>query len=335
MGDGGEGTLDALVAALGGTRRSVDVTGPLGDPVRAPVGIVDRDGRRVAVVESAAASGLQLIGTPRRDPLRTTTFGTGELIAAATADGVDEVIVGVGGSATVDGGVGMAQALGVVFLDARGRPVGRGGAALLDVATVDVRTLDRAVARTRVVAAVDVDNPLVGPRGAAAVFGPQKGAGPDDVSLLEGALAHLAAVVERDLGIDVRDLPGAGAAGGLGAGLVAFLGARLHRGTRIVMEAVGFDPRLEQADVVVTGEGRLDASSLRGKVVGAVLERARIATTPTVIIAGSADVRPRDAVVETLVEAVGSERAVDDPRAALERVAADVAARVELRSSAR
>jgi glycerate kinase len=328
IGDGGEGTLEALLAAMGGERRSVDVTGPLGQRVRAAFGVIERDRRRIAVVEIAAASGLQLPTAGRSDPVRASTFGTGELIRAALREGVDEILVGVGGSATNDGGVGMAQALGVRFLDADRRPVGGGARAILDVASIDVGGLDPAVARTRIVAATDVDSPLTGPAGASAVFGPQKGASPEDVALLDRALVHLAAVIARDLGIDVRDLRGAGAAGGLGAGLVAFLGARMRRGAEVVMDAVGFDPRLEAADAVVTGEGRLDASSLRGKVVGAVLERAARARVRATILCGEADpgVSPAGADVHTLVAAVGRERAVEEPRRALEELASRVAA---------
>ena len=333
MGDGGEGTLDALVAALNGTRRLVEVTGPLGDPVRARFGVVERDGRRVAVVETAAASGLQLIPARRRDPLRASTYGSGELIRAAAREDADEVLVCVGGSATNDGGAGMAQALGVRLLDADRRPIGRGGGALPALATIDMRGLDPIVGRTLVVVAADVDNPLTGPAGAAAVFAPQKGASAEDVVLLDRALAHLAAVVSRDLGVDVRDMPGAGAAGGLGAGLIAFLGARVRRGAEVVMDAVGFDARLEAADVVVTGEGRFDASSLRGKLVGSVLERAAGGGVTAVVLCGAADGEAPDVVVRSLTDAVGADMAVERPRRALEDLAADVAAGIDPISS--
>jgi glycerate 2-kinase len=329
MADGGEGTLDAVVAALDGRRRRVRVRGPLGDPVDAEYGVVVRGRERVAVVEMARASGLQLVGAERRDPLRASTAGTGELILAACREGVDEVLVCVGGSATNDGGAGMAQALGVRLLDAAGGPIGLGGAALLDLATIDVGGLDRSVAATRFVVAVDVDNPLTGPHGAAAVYGPQKGASADDVVLLDRALGHLAAVSARDLGVDVRDLPGAGAAGGLGAGMVAFLGARLRPGAEIVMDVVGFEERLAPSDVVVTGEGRFDEQSLRGKVAGAVLEVARRGGVPAVVLCGEAAARVPGVIVRSLVERVGAQDAFEQPRRSLEDLAADVAAGLE------
>jgi glycerate kinase len=324
--DGGEGTLNAIATAIGGERRSVTVAGPLGDPVRAEFALVARGGRRSAVVEMAQASGLQLVGSRRRDPLRASTFGTGEVIAAACRAGAREVVVCVGGSATNDGGAGMAQALGVGLLDARGRDIGRGAVALLDLATIDLRGIDPAVGAARFVVAVDVDNPLTGPLGASAVYGPQKGASAEDVVLLDRALGHLAAVVERDLGADVRDLPGAGAAGGLGAGLVAFLGASLRPGADVVMAAVGFDARLTAADIVVTGEGRFDDQTLRGKAVGAVLERAGRARVPAIVLCGEADVRPRGVVVRSLADAVGSRKAREQPRRSLEDAAGGVAA---------
>jgi glycerate kinase len=331
--DGGEGTLDAIVSSLGGERRTVIVSGPLGDPVPAAYGLVSRSGRRLAVVEMAQASGLQLIGADRRDPLRASTFGTGEVILAACRERVDEVVVCIGGSATNDGGAGMAQATGVRLLDARGRDIGRGGKALLDLATIDLRGLDRTVAAARFVVAVDVDNPLTGPLGASSVYGPQKGAAAEDVVLLDRALGHLAAVVGRDLGLDVRALPGAGAAGGLGAGLVAFVGATLRPGADVVMDAVRFDARLARTDVVVTGEGRFDEQSLHGKAVSAVLARAAAGRVAPIVLCGDATVHPPGVVVRSLSERVGPDAAVEQPRRSLEDAAADVAGEAESLSS--
>jgi glycerate kinase len=205
----------------------------------------------------------------------------------------------------------------------------------LDVATIDVRALDRAVASTRVVAAVDVDNPLTGPHGAARVYGPQKGATPEQVVVLDRALAHLAAVIARDLGVDVRDVAGAGAGGGLGAGLAAFLGARLRRGADVVMEAVRFDERLDAADLVVTGEGRLDEQSLHGKVVGSVLDRGARARRPVAIVCGRAAATVPGAEVRSLVDRFGPEVATEQPRRALEDLAAELAADAERLPSAR
>ncbi|MGQ0668933.1 MAG: glycerate kinase family protein, partial [Actinomycetota bacterium] len=239
MADGGEGTLDTLVAALDGEGQTTRVAGPLGSPVDAAYGLVRAGGGLTAVVEMARASGLELVASSRRDPLRATTRGTGELILAACAHRPRRVLVCIGGSATNDGGAGMAQALGARLLDAWGEQVRPGGAALLDLATIDVTALHPSLGGVRFDVACDVDNPLTGPHGASAVYGPQKGASPSDVDLLDRALAHYAAVIHRDLGIDVRGTPGAGAAGGLGAGLIAFLGAHLRPGVDVVMDAVG------------------------------------------------------------------------------------------------
>ena len=218
MADGGEGTLDALVAALGGERRRLRVSGPLGDPVEAEFAVVSAPEGSTGVVEMARASGLDLISPGRRDPLRTTTRGTGELILAVCRAGVRRVLVCVGGSATNDAGAGMAQALGIRLLDESGRDLQPGGAALAALARIDLSELDPVVEASTFVVATDVDNPLVGPEGASAVYGPQKGASAEDVALLDRALGHFAAVVYRDLGLDVRGTKGAGAAGGLGAG---------------------------------------------------------------------------------------------------------------------
>src|SRR6266567_3629500 len=258
MADGGEGTLDALVAALGGERFAERVAGPLGDSVRAEYAIVRSPYGPLGVVEMARASGLGLISEDRRNPVRATTHGTGELILAAARRGVPRILVCIGGSATNDAGAGMAQALGIRLLDERGRDLRPGGEALLELARIDATGLDPAVGNVRFVVACDVDNPLTGANGASAVYGPQKGASPEAVAQLDRALGHFAAVVHRDLAVDVRSIPGAGAAGGLGAGLVAFLGAHLRPGVDVVMDAVGLRGRLERADAAVTGEGAFD-----------------------------------------------------------------------------
>jgi glycerate kinase len=285
MADGGEGTVRALVAATGGTLHRATVTGPLGEPVEAEFGVLG-DGR-TAVIEMAAASGLPLAPPARRDPTRTTTYGTGELIRAALDLGARRLLLGIGGSATVDGGAGMAQALGVRLLDAAGQPIGWGGGDLERLAHADLLARDPRLAGVAVEVACDVTNPLVGPHGAARVYGPQKGATPDSVERLEANLAHLADVIERDLGVRVRDLPGAGAAGGLGAGLVAFLGATLRRGVELVIEAVGLEAKLRGADLVLTGEGRLDRQTAFGKVPVGVARLAAAKGIPVVAIAGA------------------------------------------------
>lgn len=331
MADGGEGTLDALVEGLGGERHRARVTGPLGDAVDAEYGIVPAIEGRAAVIEMARASGLALLSEGRRDPLRATTRGTGELIATAIQHHhPTSAIVCIGGSATNDGGAGMAQALGARLADAEGSELAPGGAALLGLATIDATPLGVLTRGVRFVVACDVDNPLVGPKGAAAVYGPQKGASRDDVLLLDRALGHFAAVLHRDLGIDVRHVPGAGAAGGLGGGLVAFLGAHLRPGVEVVMEAVGFSARLELADLVITGEGKLDEQSLHGKTVAGVLRAARDRMTPPPVLAvcGRADIRPDGLQVASLVDRFGAERALHDARRALEDLAAELAADV-------
>ncbi len=329
MADGGEGTLEALVGALEGETERVEVAGPIGRRVLAPVGLVDGAGGRLGIVEMASASGLELVGPDRRDPTRTTTLGTGQLIMAAMDRGADRMLVCLGGSATNDGGAGMATALGARFLDRSGAELRSGGAALLELATIDLGAMDRRVPRVRFVGATDVDNPLTGPAGASAVFGPQKGASPDDVWLLDRALGHLAAVVHHDLGVDLRDRPGAGAAGGLGFGLMAFCGARLRPGVEVVMEAVDLVRAMAEADIAITGEGALDAQSLRGKVPAGIMGLAEEVGVPVAILCGRAEVAPDGVTVMSLVDAVGEEAAVGQARSSLESVAEALAHRAD------
>lgn len=285
MADGGEGTVNALVAGTGGRLVSQTVTGPLGRPVAASFGL-SGDGQ-TAFIEMAAASGLLLVPPAERDPRVTTTFGTGELIRAALDHGASRIVIGIGGSATNDGGAGMAQALGVRLLRSDGSPVGPGGAALLELDRIDVSGLDPRLERAEVLVACDVNNPLTGPNGAAAVYGPQKGATPEMVEILDRALGRLADVMARDLGREVRDMPGAGAAGGLGAGLVGFLGAVLRPGVELVMEAVGLDGHVAAADLVLTGEGKTDGQTLAGKVPLGVARCAAPHGVPVVVISGA------------------------------------------------
>ena len=283
--DGGEGTVEALVSARRGEFRSVSVHGPLGDPVSAAFGVID--GGRTAVIELAAASGLTLIPGWRRDPLRTSTYGFGELLEAARRSGATNVIAGIGGSATNDGGAGMAQALGFRLLDSDGRELAPGGAALARLERIDHSGVDRGWISVKVKVACDVTNPLLGPKGASAIYGPQKGADPNAVRLLDAALARFAEVVEKDLGKRVKDLPGAGAAGGTGAGLVAFLDAELVPGAPLVVDAAGLDDQLRGASLVLSGEGRVDEQTGFGKAPGEVVKRARAAGVPVVLLAGS------------------------------------------------
>jgi glycerate kinase len=283
--DGGDGLADVLVNALRGETLTVTVTGPRGDPVSASFCHVPA--RRLAAIEMATASGLALLARDRLNPLLTTTRGTGELIAAALDLGISHLIVGIGGSATNDGGIGMATALGVRFLDGSGNPVEPVGGALAAIQRIDPGGLDPRLAGVRVEAICDVDNPLLGERGAAFVYGPQKGATPAQVRELDAGLAHLAAVIERDLGLDVRELPGAGAAGGLGAGLKAFLDAELRRGVDLVLDLVGLEAHLRGADLVLTAEGQIDFQTAFGKAPAGVAERARTRGVPCLAIAGS------------------------------------------------
>ena len=289
VGDGGAGTLEAVVAA-GFERIPMLATGPTGAPVDAAIAMRGR----AAFVEMAEASGLRRLPGGRRAPLQATTWGTGELIRAALDGGADELVLGIGGSATTDGGAGMAAALGARFLDARGAELPPGGAALLHLAHVEVDGLDPRLARVTVTVACDVDNPLVGPNGAAAVYGPQKGADAEDVLLLDSALRRYARVLAADLGVDLAEVPGAGAAGGLGAGAIAFLGASLRSGIELVLALVGFDRAVQDADLVVTGEGKLDAQTLRGKAPAGVARAAAAHGVPVVALGGVVEVSARE-----------------------------------------
>lgn len=284
MADGGEGTVQSLVDATGGELVTERVTGPLGDPVEAVYGLLG-DGES-AVIEMAAASGLPLVPEEQRNPLNTTTCGTGELIAAALDQGRRKLIVGIGGSATTDAGAGMAQALGVRLLDDEGEPIGFGGAELGRLATIEMSRADPRLQEAEIRVACDVDNPLYGERGAAFVYGPQKGASAEDVKVLDANLRHFADVVQRDLGLDVRDIPGAGAAGGLGAGLVAFCGASLEPGVDIVIDAVDLPGAMRGADLCVTGEGAIDSQTAFGKTPAGVTSVARSGGVPVIALAG-------------------------------------------------
>jgi glycerate 2-kinase len=282
--DGGEGTVDALVVATKGRIEERTVRGPLGEPVRARWGVLG-DGA-TAVLEMAAASGLPLVPKERRDPRVTTTYGTGELVRAALDAGLAKLFVGIGGSATNDGGTGLARALGARFLDEAGKELPEGGAALARLARIDLAGLDPRLARAQVTVACDVDNPLTGPRGASAVYGPQKGATPQMVKELDAALGRYAEVARAATGRDVAGEPGAGAAGGLGAGLLFFTPARLRPGVSIVLETTGFDALVKAADLVITGEGRTDFQTAMGKAPVGVAAAAKRHGVPVVCLSG-------------------------------------------------
>jgi len=284
MADGGEGTTQALIDALGGEMVPVEVTDPMGGRVLAHWGFLS-DGV-TAVIEMAVASGLSLVPPGKRNPLSATTYGTGELIRHALEKGCRKFIIGIGGSATNDGGAGMAQALGARLLDAKGEAIAFGGAALSSLEHIDVATLDSRLADCDILLACDVDNPLCGPNGASCVYGPQKGATDKMVAQLDKALAPYADVIERDLGLDIRDIPGAGAAGGLGAGLMVFLKARLELGVEVIIQATGLITHLKGAELVFTGEGRIDSQTACGKTPVGVARRAKEFGLPVIAIAG-------------------------------------------------
>lgn len=283
--DGGDGTLNALVDGTGGQVFTSTVTGPLGQPLEASWGVMG-DGS-TAVIEMALASGLALVPQRRRNPRVTTTAGTGEIVKEALERGYTRIIVGLGGSATNDGGAGFASALGARFLDSEGRPLPPGGSALARLDRIEHSALHPQLADASIIAATDVTNPLCGPDGASAVFGPQKGANPEMVWELDAALANYAQVVARDVGRDVSEQPGAGAAGGLGAGLMAFAGATLQSGIDMVCEVLNFDVLLQDADLVITGEGRADRSTIFNKAPVGVARHAQAHGLPTVLLAGS------------------------------------------------
>lgn len=333
--DGGEGTVDAMVAATDGRREKVTVTGPLGDCVEAFYGLTG-DGD-TAVIEMAAASGLALVPPARRDPRLTTSRGTGELIRAALDAGARRFILGIGGSATNDGGAGMVQALGARLLDAQGRDIGAGGGALAALARIDVSALDPRLAECRIEVACDVDNPLTGARGASAVFGPQKGATPAMVQTLDANLAHLARIVERDLGVAVDSVLGAGAAGGTGAAMLAFFGASLKPGIEIVTAAVDLDAHVRDADLVITGEGRIDFQTVHGKTPIGVARVAKRHGKPVIGIAGSLGANVGvvhahgiDAVFSVLSRPCTLDEALGEAAANVELTARNVAAVLRL-----
>ncbi|SDO71809.1 glycerate kinase [Desulforhopalus singaporensis] len=283
--DGGEGTVDAMIAATSGSRVEIEVTGPLADPVAAFYGITG-DGT-TAVIEMAAASGLALVPEELRNPLLTTSYGTGELINHALDKGIRRFIIGIGGSATNDAGAGMLQALGVGLLDDSGRPIGFGGGELARIETIDISELDPRLRECDIQVACDVNNPLIGPEGASQTFAPQKGGDALMVSLLETNLAHFARRVADNLGQDIAALPGGGAAGGMGAALAAFGGGRLRPGIEIIIDAVDLKTALIDADLVITGEGRMDGQSIYGKAPVGVARVAAEHGIPVIALAGS------------------------------------------------
>ncbi len=285
IGDGGEGTMETLVAATNGEIRKVEVTGPLNCPVEAAYGILG-DGK-TCVVEMASASGLHLVQKEGMSPLKTTTYGTGELIQRALDDGFTSFIIGLGGSATNDGGAGMLQALGLKILDAEGDEIGFGGGALADVSRIDAEIFDERISACTFIIASDVQNPMIGPDGASHVFGPQKGADSEQVALLDRNLTYWADHVEETTGVRLHDLAGAGAAGGIGGAFQAFFPVVMKRGVDVVLDYIQLDRELADADLVITGEGQVDSQTAFGKTPLGVAQRASSRNVPTIILAGS------------------------------------------------
>ncbi|OYQ28871.1 glycerate kinase [Pseudomonas mandelii] len=285
MADGGEGTVESILAACEGQLRRTPVRGPLGITVDAAWGWLPHT--HTAIIEMAEASGLQLVPPGQRDACVSSTFGTGELIRAALDAGAQRVILAIGGSATNDGGAGAMQALGVKLLDAQGQALAPGGLALAQLAYIDLSAIDPRLADVRFDIAADVNNPLCGPHGASAIFGPQKGASPEQVRQLDAALGHFAELCAKALGKDVKDEPGSGAAGGLGFAAKAFLEAQFKAGVDVVAELVGLAEAVKGADLVITGEGRFDAQTLRGKTPFGVARIAREQGVPVIVIAGT------------------------------------------------
>lgn len=294
--DGGEGTVETLLAATAGQRVVSRITGPLGEPVDAAWGYFEQNRRRIAVIELAAAAGLPLVSASRRDPTATTTFGVGELIRLALDRQVNEILLGIGGSATNDAACGAAQALGVMFFNAAGQRINvpMNGSRLAEVSRMDVHHMDPRLRKVQLSIACDVTNPLFGPNGAAHVYAPQKGASPQQVQQLDKNLRQIADIWQHtcDTSKDIATRAGGGAAGGFGAGAVAMLGASLRRGIEQILDAVDFDSRVRKADLCFTGEGKLDAQTQSGKAIAGVVQRARAAQTPVHAFAGRIDADP-------------------------------------------
>jgi len=333
--DGGEGTVEAMVAATGGRVVEVEVTGPLGEPIKAFFGLSGDE--KIAFIEMAAASGLESVPQARRNPLKTTSYGTGELIKNALDHGVQHCIIGIGGSATNDGGSGMVQALGAKLLSQDGREIGHGGGELIKLDKIDISGLDKRIKKCRFEVACDVTNPLTGDKGATAIFGPQKGATPEMIKQLDGYLKHYAGVIKRDLGIDVEEVPGAGAAGGMGAALYGFCHAELRQGIEIVTEALGLDALVRDATLVITGEGRIDSQSINGKVPIGVARVAKRYNKPVIAIGGSltkdVDVvyeHGLDAVFSVLYSVCTLDEALENAADNLRKSARNIAATIRL-----
>jgi glycerate 2-kinase len=289
LSDGGEGYMEVLLSSLGGKRYSITVHDPLMRPVKADYAIVNSG--KTAIIEMAAASGIQLLSEKELDPCKTTTYGCGELILDAIQKGASRIIIGIGGSSTTDGGTGAAQALGIHFLDITGEiiPDGISGAYLKKIHSIDESGINPAVSDIEILVACDVENPFTGKSGAARIYSPQKGANPEKVKLLEEGMIHLSGLIMQKKGINLEEIPGSGAAGGLGGGLLAFLGARLKPGVEIILQSVNFSKNLKKVDLVITGEGKIDSQTINGKVISGILKESQKAGVPVIALAGQLD----------------------------------------------
>lgn len=323
--DGGEGTVEAAVSAAGGKYKTVKVTGPLGKAVKARFGILP-GGK--AVIEMAEASGITLIPKEQLNPLKTSTYGTGELIKAALDVGCTQIMMGIGGSATTDCGIGMAAALGAKFLNEKGVETEKNGSALLHIKTIDLSNIDPRIKNAEIITACDVTNPLHGNKGAAYIYGPQKGAGEAMVKELDAGLKNMAGLIKKQLKSNAADIPGAGAAGGLGCGLTAFLGSRLMSGIDAVLDIVNFNEIIKDADLIITGEGKIDGQSIYGKVPVGIAGRAAKFGIPVIAIVGdigeNTDIvynHGIDAVISTVNKAMPLEEAMAESSALLEETA--------------
>ncbi|MCK0145424.1 glycerate kinase [Arenibacter sp. F26102] len=282
--DGGEGVLEAIMTGAGGTRVPVLVMDPLLRQIKAEYGILNDN--KTAVIEMAKASGLELLKEVEKNPLTTSTYGTGQLIKDALEKGCNKIIVGIGGSATNDGGAGMIRALGAKFLNDKGKEINEGGGSLNELHTIDLSNFDNKIQHCEVVVACDVSNPLTGINGASMVYGEQKGGNKEDLELLDGNLAHYANIIKTTLGLDISDIPGAGAAGGTGAGLMAFLRGSLVNGIELILETLKIEEYIKQADVVFTGEGKIDEQTLHGKTISGIAKMAKKYNVPVIVVTG-------------------------------------------------
>lgn len=338
MADGGEGTVQSLIDASNGSIETCIVSAPLGEKIEAFYGLMGN--KKTAIIEMVAASGLHLVKPELRNPLLTTSYGTGELIKAVLDKGYEHIILGIGGSATNDAGIGMAQALGIKMLNKEGQEIGFGGGAIAELVTIDTSNMDPRLVKIKLEIACDVDNPLCGPKGASSVFGPQKGATPEMVKQLDNNLAHYASLLKKQLGKDIKNTAGAGAAGGMGATLLALFNASLRPGIDIVMDAVNLDKIVSDADLVITGEGRIDSQTVHGKTPVGVARMAKKYNLPVIGIAGCLSddcevvyAHGIDSVFSVIPAAMSLDEALNNAAVNVEKTACNIAALLKIQLS--